>query len=287
MADTYTEFLNLTKPEVGGSRDTWGDKYNANFQAIDTWAKSVDSNAKNAVLKDGSVAVAGQLLFTGNTGGIQLMPRDSVGSSQVVYSASGAFRVYDVAAATDILNINGATGAIVSKQFGDLKTYIDGKVAKDGTSVMTGDLKLTGATSRSPNLRWEYTGVGAWKARVIGGNRFQLADDTEQTEYFSVGTDGSVSTKQFGDLNTRIEARCNNIYNNVVVSARMAYAGDLGNDWNANGVSYNEPYSGGVIVSRMTYYNSSAGGVYLPAGFRWRFFQVNVPSQGWLTIGYV
>src|SRR5579864_410667 len=40
MSDTQTPFLGLTKPGVGASQDTWGDKLNVDNDKIDSWAKT-------------------------------------------------------------------------------------------------------------------------------------------------------------------------------------------------------------------------------------------------------
>ena len=44
MPDTYTATYNFTKPEVNASRDTWGTKWNANIDQIDTLLKSLSDN---------------------------------------------------------------------------------------------------------------------------------------------------------------------------------------------------------------------------------------------------
>lgn len=41
MADTFTPNLNLTKPEVGSSRDAWGGKWNGNADTLDAYIKAM------------------------------------------------------------------------------------------------------------------------------------------------------------------------------------------------------------------------------------------------------
>jgi hypothetical protein len=311
MPDSYTAFLNLTKPEVGGSPNTWGTKFNANLDKIDAGVKAANDLAAAAFPKAGGTNITGDFNLSkanpqfGFAAANPGKPQDGKRWGLLHFEDGSFYFQHTDMPADNPVRFTPAGNIILAGAY-DVKAQIAAAAAagtaalnaavKKTGDVMTGELMLDGpnALGRSQNLRFLYEGVGDWKIRVIGGNRLQICDGGETAEIISIGTGGDISTRQFGDLNGRIEARASAYsqnfnaatYNACASSMRMVYAGDLYNSWNLNG-GMAEPYAGSLISSRATIADGTANGAWIPGIFRWRYVQYYNPNQGgWVTAGY-
>ncbi|RUP22649.1 hypothetical protein [Methylobacterium sp.] len=187
------------------------------------------------------------------------------------------------------------TGAIWSKQIGDLKTYIDGQAnwaagtrsdrIYRGGDTMTGDLRLQYA---NPQLQLYYPGVLAGALMVGSDARLYYRNSDSGAVYMSIGPGGDISTAQFGDLNGRIEARGQAwgqwAVNQCVTSLRMTYITDydITGGWNA-GVQ--EPWGGAVMTGRASITSGDGNDIILRST-RFRQVQIYLPNQGWIASYY-
>lgn len=140
MADTTTTNLGLTKPEVGASSDTWGNKLNTDLDLVDG-VFAADGTGTSVGLKVGAaktLAVAGTLNVTGSlTGGI------------VAPLASPTFT------GTVVLPSTTSIGPVSSTEIG----YLDGVTSTVQTQL---DAKLgtaTAASTYAPLVSPTFTGT--------------------------------------------------------------------------------------------------------------------------------
>lgn len=243
MADTTTANYNWVKPEIDGSTDTWGDKLNADLDAIDAKIKGIDGFS--AAAKDTPVDADWIGVYDSAAAGNPVKKTTFSklkAAIQTAYDLVYQKRLVDVVGFE--LNNSGTTDTLNYIDFHTSATVVDynarilRNAGTNGTfdivQTGTGDMRFMGA----PNYRFDKPLYANGRVTAVGEFMAQAGTTAGNAHLYLMDADG-VTTRTI-------------IYSTQAKAAIIAVAGGtVTYSFNTDGVfrSYGPVYAGAAFMN--------------------------------------